>query len=229
MQTELFVIVVSSLGAVPEETLRDLRRLVLAQANTTAKRLVAAALKGSRDIYLGRTGGRNRGGIIQRREQRGAERGEQEEGRTQHPDQEETSQTEGEDPWLPEGETEDSIDEIPEERETDDDEDAWIRTSTSDETLEETSNVEESDPPEDPATPWWDRGEPPPPEEGEDAIRRAVDALFGMEVRPIPTEIVHDQGGEPEGEVHLTGTGGERGPDQGGTQRQTTVEANRPN
>ena len=232
VQTELFVIVVSSLGAVPEETLRDLRRLVLAQANTTAKRLVAAALKGSRDIYLGRTGGRNRGGIIQRREQRGAERGEQEEGRTQHPDQEETSQTEGEDPWLPEGETEDSVDEIPEEGETDDDEDAWIRTSTSDETLEETSDVEESDPPEDPATPWWarDQGEPPPPEEeGEDAIRRAVDALFGMEVRPIPAEIVHDRGGEPEGEVHLTGTGGERGPDQGGTQRQTTVEANRPN
>ena len=159
VQAELFVIVVSSLGAVPEETLRDLRRLVLAQAITTAKRLVAAALKGSRDVYLGRAGGRTRGGTLRRQEQEGAERREQEEGRDQHPDQEETSQTEGEDPWLPEGENDDSIEEVPEERETEDDEDTWTQTSMSDESLEETSKSEERDPPEDPATPWWDRGE----------------------------------------------------------------------
>ena len=52
IRTELYVIVVLSLGAVPEETLRDLQRLALDRANTAAKRMVAAPLRGSHEIYL---------------------------------------------------------------------------------------------------------------------------------------------------------------------------------
>ena len=120
-----------------------------------------------------------------------------------------------------------------EEGETEDSDDPWIPASHSEEDLDETEDTEELDPPEDPATPWWasDRGEPPPQEEeGDEAMRRALDTLFGTEVRPNPTETAHDQGGEPTGEVTHTGTGGDEGPERGGAQRRTTeVETTRQN
>ena len=52
-RVELYV-VVSSLGAIPEETLRHLRRLVLVSASTTAKRMVISTLMASREVYLNR-------------------------------------------------------------------------------------------------------------------------------------------------------------------------------
>ena len=84
---------------------------------------------------------------------------------------------------------------------------------SSDETLDEA----DSDLLEDPTRPWWDteNGEPrPEEEEGNEEIARAVDALFGTEVRPEPAERAHDQGGEPTREATHTGTGSVEGPDQ---------------
>ena len=203
INVELYVITVSSLGAIPEETMRDLRRLVLVNATRAAKRMVITAIRGSRDVYLNRTSRQVR---QQWREPPG------------------NLEDEGE---------ENLVEEIPEEGETEDSDDPWIPASHSEEDLDETEDTEELDPPEDPATPWWasDRGEPPPQEEeGDEAMRRALDTLFGTEVRPNPTETAHDQGGEPTGEVTHTGTGGDEGPERGGAQRRTTeVETTRQN
>ena len=209
IQTELYVIVVSSLGALPEETLRDLRRLVLDRTNTTGKRLVAAALKGSYDIYSNRTRSRTTGGNIQGRageeESDGEQRqGEREDQRDRHGEQIATSQTDNEDPWLPEREGTDEEDET---------------EAGSDDSEERGRHGDSSNSEEDPATPWWVREErEPEPREGEDQngrAQRALDALLGQEVRPRPVEQVDSRGGqmEPPGTSNFrnhqsTGSGG---------------------
>ena len=179
----LYVIVVSSLGAIPEATMRDLRHLVLAHANGTAKKMVFAAIKGSRDIYLNRVAQQIR---------------QQERVPTGDPEIEEVDNQDRDPP----------SEDVMEERSDDSQ-----MTESSDETLDEA----DSDLLEDPTRPWWDteNGEPrPEEEEGNEEIARAVDALFGTEVRPEPAERAHDQGGEPTREATHTGTGSVEGPDQ---------------
>ena len=179
----LYVIVVSSLGAIPEATMRDLRHLVLAHANGTAKKMVFAAIKGSRDIYL------NRMSQQIRRQERVP---------TGDPEIEEMNNQDRAPP------SEDDMEERSDDSQS---------LESSDETLDEA----DSDLLEDPTRPWWDteNGEPrPEEEEGNEEIARAVDALFGTEVRPEPAERAHDQGGEPTREATHTGTGSVEGPDQ---------------
>ena len=161
---ELYVITVSSLGAIPEETMRDLRRLVLANAPRAAKKMVFAAIKGSRDVYLNKTRTRRQGE-------------EEEEREAQPPGETETSETEEDDPWLPEGTlTEEEIGSKPED----------------DEDMPEEGSDEEFTSEEDPATPWWNgEAQNPGPLEGENErgrVHDALDALFGLEVRPRPME-----------------------------------------
>ena len=173
----LYVIVVSSLGAIPEATMRDLRHLVLARANGTAKKMVTAAIKGSRDIYLNKTTTRR-------------QREEEEEREAQPPGETETPETEEDDPWLPEGTlTEEEIGSKPED----------------DEDMPEEGSDEEFTSEEDPATPWWNgEAQNPGPLEGENErgrVHDALDALFGLEIRPRPMETgaPREGQGEPPG------------------------------
>ena len=192
----MYVVVISSLGAIPEETLTDLRRLVLASASTTAKRMVISTLRASREVYLNRVTTQQREQREQDREEEDAPQGSQTRGR----------QRERRD-QAPENEEEEDID-------------AWIPDTAS--TSEAYEGAEEesadSDQPEDPATPWWAREEPEPePREGDENGRahRALDALLGLEVRPRPVEEVDPREGqmEPPGEGNFrnhqsTGNGG---------------------
>ena len=202
IQAELYVIVVSSLGAVPEETINDLRRLVLAQANTTVKRMVIAALKGSHDIFLNRSRNRPAEGNNQRGAEEDAREREQnrrrrEEQRDHQSDQTETSHTDNEDPWLPEGEQTDE--EEVEETESED--------HTETESLENSNRDSSSE--EDPTTPWWDREEHEPEtqegveEDGREHLTR--DDPLDLDVRPRSVEHVDSQEGQraPPGEGNL--------------------------
>lgn len=90
----------------PEETLRDFRRLVLDEANTAAKRMVAAALRGSHQIYLNKVTEQrtenNEYGNRRTRQRVVRHREEEEERETQPPGETETQEMEEDDPWLPE-------------------------------------------------------------------------------------------------------------------------------
>ena len=189
VNVRLYVIVVSSLGAIPEATMRDLRHLVLARANGTAKKMVSAAIRGSRDVYLNKTSQQNRG--QDREPPRNAEAPPANNQARDPPEEEERDEEESSEslqiPESSEGEITDDSDspEDPTESWEDDDEGDEDETGSGDLT-DRARHVDDVSSEEDPATPWWEgEARNPRPLEGANEsgrLHNALDALFGLEV-----------------------------------------------
>ena len=205
VNVRLYVIVVSSLGAIPEATMRDLRHLVLARANGTAKKMVSAAIRGSRDVYLNKTSQQNRG--QDREPPRNTEAPPANNQARDPPEEEERDEEESSEslqiPESSEGEITDDSDspEDPTESWEDDDEGVEDETGSGDLT-DRARHVDDVSSEEDPATPWWEgEARNPRPLEGANEsgrLHNALDALFGLEVRPRLTETGEPREGQGE-------------------------------